>query len=73
MIHDWDTIDPLGTASDSVVLHTERVELTRYQIAQIGRPSYFESLIEIDHLAEVPILSSFQPSQRDTKLLLHDE
>jgi hypothetical protein len=49
----------MGSHSDSTVLMTERVELTRYQIAQIGRPSYFESLIEIDHLAEVPIVTSF--------------
>lgn len=59
VLHEWDTIDPMGTHSDSTVLMTERVELTRYQIAQIGRPSYFESLIEIDHLAEVPIVTSF--------------
>ena len=71
VLHEFANIDPLGSHSDSTVLQTERVELTRYQIAQIGRPSYFESLIEIDHLAEVPILSRFQPSQRATKLRLH--
>lgn len=59
VLHEWDNIDPMGSHSDSTVLMTERVELTRYQIAQIGRPSYFESLIEIDHLAEVPIVTSF--------------
>lgn len=65
------TVEPLGVSSDSRVLQTERVELTRDQVAQIGRPSYFESLIEIDHLAEVPILSRFMPSQTETSLLLH--
>ena len=58
-LHAWDKIDPINARTDSVVLSTERVELTRFQIAQIGRPSYFESLIEIDHLAEVPIVSRF--------------
>ena len=58
-LHAWDKIDSINARTDSVVLSTERVELTRFQIAQIGRPSYFESLIEIDHLAEVPIVSRF--------------
>jgi hypothetical protein len=47
--------------------------MSRMQIAQIGRPSYFETVLELDHLAEIPIVSRFQEAQRDTRLLIHRE
>lgn len=67
----FDPVVPIGSAGDSRVLMTERLELTRFQIAQLIRPSYFENLLEIDHLAEVPILTRFAPSTFDTTLLMH--
>lgn len=66
-------IDPLGlcTHCDSRVIHSERVELTRYQIAATNRPGYFDDLVQIDHLSEVPILTRFHLSEHSTVILPH--
>ena len=73
VLYQFEPIMPLlaEPCHESRVLQTERVELTRFQIASTCRPSYFESLFEIDHLAEVPILTRFQPSDPGTILRLH--
>lgn len=59
---------------DSRVLYTARAELNRFEIARNDRPSlYFLYLVDIDHLAEIPILTRFQPSEFGTFLRLHVE
>ena len=70
------TFDPvmpinMGPGNESRVLSTERIELTRFQVAQLIRPSYFDETIEIDHLAEVPILTRFAPSDSATTMMIH--
>jgi len=64
IIHEFAPVEPVctGPICDSRILHTERVELTRFQAAQTNRPGYFEQLLQIDHLTEVPILTRFQTS-----------
>jgi len=55
-------------------LTTNRVELSRYQVARNDRPSfYFAYIAEIDHLAEIQILARFQPSEYFTYLRMHDK
>jgi hypothetical protein len=59
--------------SDSKVLTTHRSELSRYQLARNDRPSsYFLYIAEIDHLAEIQILTRFMPSEYFSFLRMHD-
>ena len=73
IVHQFLPIDPLGFCinCDSRVIHTERVELTRYQVAATNRPGYFDHLVQIDHLTEVPIVSRFALSEHGTVLRPH--
>jgi len=69
----FDPIAPInqGLGNESRVLSSERIELTRFQVAQLIRPSYFSEVVEIDHLAEVPVLTRWAPSDTATTILCH--
>ena len=74
LLTSFDHISPLSCAdgcTESRVLQVERVELTRSETAELNRPAFFESLLEIDHFAEVPILTKFDPSPTAKHILPH--
>jgi hypothetical protein len=56
---------------DARVLQTTRIELTSLQINMVDKPSYFQTILEIDHIGDIPIFTRFQPLPCGTILRLH--